>query len=286
MNDLSVDLAELSPPDYSVLEPIYPVGTDLVAADLSTLSNDELDGAIRASFRRTKEEILRLGRLLAEMKRRLPHGEFGPYLESVGIKRSTATYWMGQTKPQFEIANISNLILPELPELKAEEPPTAKEAFDNATTAILEYCHVGPDINKLTELIKHPDQMTDHHLYAAAETLEIAARNLLDITADITEPVYERRRYGVDEATNQEPALEPSQGRYRRNENDYLERRALTPVEKEGDRHQDKIISAANKLMKALVGMREFLEKNPAPFDIKPEFIFAIEALRQCSTIC
>jgi hypothetical protein len=70
----------------------------------------------------------------------------------------------------YQMSNVGHLIAPELPTVA--EPPTAKEAFDSATTAISEYCHVGPDIEKLNELIKLPDQMTNDHLFTAAERLE------------------------------------------------------------------------------------------------------------------
>jgi hypothetical protein len=49
-------------------------------------------------------------------------------------------------------------------------------------------------------------------------------------------------------------------------------------LEKEAEGLQSKIVEASKRLMKTLVDMREFLEKNPdAEFDVTTEFIFSID---------
>lgn len=91
---------------------------------IAKLTDEQLDERIRTSWRRTKEEIVEFGLLLIEKKKRLKHGEFAPYLVSIGIPRSTATWLMGSQRPQIENANVS--ILPSVTQ-KVIEPVKQKE---------------------------------------------------------------------------------------------------------------------------------------------------------------
>lgn len=59
--------------------------------------------------RRTVEKGYELGRNLNEIKERLKHGQFMPYVASIGVPHHVANYWMDKVRVQPEIIDIYNL---------------------------------------------------------------------------------------------------------------------------------------------------------------------------------
>ena len=55
-----------------------------------TVSDADLDRAIVAEIRGAVAATWRAGRLLAERKRRLQHGQWGAYLDTIGLPARTA----------------------------------------------------------------------------------------------------------------------------------------------------------------------------------------------------
>lgn len=75
---------------------------------LTSLSDGQLDKAIRVSWKRTRTEVEELGKLLIEMRRRKPR-EFKSYLSELGIPHSTAYYWINSIelpRPEIERSNV------------------------------------------------------------------------------------------------------------------------------------------------------------------------------------
>ena len=77
----------------------------VVTDDLSRLGVSELANTIRMLRRRRVEEAWEMGRLLGEVKGRLQHGEWMPFLDSVGVSHDVAAR-MIRMHGRFEIHEI------------------------------------------------------------------------------------------------------------------------------------------------------------------------------------
>ena len=87
----------------------------------------ELLGAVRHHAREMREDGIRLGHVLIELKSMTPHGRWGTELDALGIPGSTARIWMRAARKTATVADLGNKTLRELGGYSPKKPARPKQ---------------------------------------------------------------------------------------------------------------------------------------------------------------